>query len=345
MKFVSRLNDLLHTSSKKEIKNMENCSKSQSDKNLGSKKNQLSENNARKLRPTRSIYFQFLVLIIACSTIPIITSNVINYENSKMILEKNSMLNLENIADQKVEKIKSIFNYLKVNLLAADYYYNIKLNFPTLVKFDNDKSNSAYIQAKNTLDNQLANFTRVNYLINNVILADKQGNVFYLSNDSDYPDMNTYKHILNKLTPDNLKDNVFVSEPFFDTEHGDQEILMVSPYMYDNQFVAWVAFDIPLNYFAFSNINNNEWGNTGEIDIANKFNDNITYLNNPRYDSGLVSGMTLSDTVHFSAMLNALNGQNGVGLTKDYRNVDVITAWRYIPEINVGLVAKMDVSE
>lgn len=45
------------------------------------------------------------------------------------------------------------------------------------------------------------------------------------------------------------------------------------------------------------------------------------------------------------ALFDALSGEKGVGIRKDYRGVEVLAAWDYLPRLQWGVVAKIDAAE
>jgi methyl-accepting chemotaxis protein len=53
----------------------------------------------------------------------------------------------------------------------------------------------------------------------------------------------------------------------------------------------------------------------------------------------------LFDTAAGYPVLQAVQGRNGSGIADDYRGKKVIATWRYIPSINWGVVAKIDINE
>ncbi len=348
MKFVSSLNDLLDKPSKEETsKNtLRDPTKLYSNRKIKKKKLISFKDYLRNQSNKRSIYAEFLILIVACSISPIIVSNTINYENSGTVLEKTAVTNLGMIADQNVNKIKSTIDFLKKDILAAGYYYNIKLNFPILVKFDKDKNNPAYINAKQILDGQLMHLVIFNPLIDNVMLADKQGNIIYSTSDLDNSNKALILSILKTFSPQDLINNPYISNSFLDnTKNNQAEVFMISPdYGVDKQFLTWIIFEVPVKNLVVPTLSNIDVGNTGEINLAKWTNGKIMYLDELKYQPILVNENS-SQNFTSEAMLNALSGHNGAGKVKDYRNVDVIAAWRYIPEINTGLVVKIDSSE
>jgi len=87
-------------------------------------------------------------------------------------------------------------------------------------------------------------------------------------------------------------------------------------------------------------------GNTGEVVLAKKEGDYLVYLNPFKYSP--YPGFTYKTKFGGKSaipMQNALQGKTGSGIAIDYRGHEVIAAWRYIPALSWGLVAKIDTSE
>lgn len=83
-------------------------------------------------------------------------------------------------------------------------------------------------------------------------------------------------------------------------------------------------------------------GKTGEILLGQIFEKQKKYLVPPR-------NILLKDfeqrTPHDKQLFDATSGGMGTGEVKDYRQCDVIAAWDYLPETNVGIVVKQDLGE
>jgi PAS domain S-box-containing protein len=342
MKFASNQNDFLDES-KETLRNTLKDPTKMFAKKIEKKKISFKD-YARNLGNKRSLFAEFLILIVACSISPIIVSNTINYENSQTVLEKTAVTNLEMIADQNVNKIKSTIDFLKSDILSAGSYYNIKLNFPILVKFDKDKNNPSYLQAKQILDGQLLNLVNFKSLIDNVLLADKQGNIIYSTGSLGNSNNALIHGILKTFSSDELVGNTYISTAFLDTTRNKVEVFIISPdYGFDKKFLTWIVFEVPVKNLVVPTLNNLDIGNTGEINLAKWVDGKVMYLDEPKYQSSLANGNYLNFTSE--EMSNALSGHSGAGKVKDYRNVDVIAAWRYLPEINAGLVVKIDANE
>ena len=98
------------------------------------------------------------------------------YRVSRESLKDNSIAALENIADLKVDKIEDFFKERKGDIKIAQDYYNIKTNLPIVSQLADDRTNPAYITAKEKLDGQLKTFQDVNEYID-VMLVNPEGRI------------------------------------------------------------------------------------------------------------------------------------------------------------------------
>ena len=87
-------------------------------------------------------------------------------------------------------------------------------------------------------------------------------------------------------------------------------------------------------------------GDTGETIIASKQFDYLVFLTPSRHDPYAAFKRTLQlddSTAH--PVLRAVLGEKGVGIMKDYRDQEVLAAWKYLPAFRWGLAVKIDTHE
>ena len=86
-------------------------------------------------------------------------------------------------------------------------------------------------------------------------------------------------------------------------------------------------------------------GETGETLLVRREGDKLVFLNNTRHLSGTALKMSITAKllVPESFMLDAM--EEGIIEAFDYRGVDVLLAFRYIPQLKWGLIVKQDTSE
>ncbi|MBC8550469.1 MAG: HAMP domain-containing protein, partial [Candidatus Brocadiales bacterium] len=85
---------------------------------------------------------------------------------------------------------------------------------------------------------------------------------------------------------------------------------------------------------------------SNKIVIGLKDGDNIQFINSLKYSSDVtITSKIPLDEKAAEPMRLALDGKNGTMTGHDYRGIDVIAAYQYLPAMGWGLVAKMDKSE
>ncbi|GAA0890387.1 hypothetical protein GCM10009122_00650 [Fulvivirga kasyanovii] len=87
--------------------------------------------------------------------------------------------------------------------------------------------------------------------------------------------------------------------------------------------------------------------NTGEILLArvDTLAERINFLHTSRNDTITSAGAMRDGIEKGRAVQEATRGGSGSGVRTDHKGNEVVTAWRYIPNINWGLIAKIDTEE
>jgi len=114
----------------------------------------------------------------------------------------------------------------------------------------------------------------------------------------------------------------------------------------DGTFLGILAGRINLDEFYKTISDVTGLGNTGESYIGKKDKGAAVFLTPTRHDprSALNIKIKFGD-VREKALQNAVQGVDGKGLVRDYRGKMVMASWSYIPDINWGLVTKIDQEE
>jgi PAS domain S-box-containing protein len=87
------------------------------------------------------------------------------------------------------------------------------------------------------------------------------------------------------------------------------------------------------------------FGDTGEFVLGRREGDTITFLMDFRFPAEGVRKRVPLTTERAEPMRRALAGESGWIIGPDYRGVDVLAAYEPVHELQLGLVAKMDMSE
>lgn len=309
---------------------------------------------------TKIITGFFLIAVI-----PVIVLGILSFRAAEQIIIDEKLNSLEAIADFKQGEIEVFFKSLERNIRASQDYYNVKTNLPIISENFKDFDNPNYLQAKEILDGQLRTLQQSMEFLD-FILVNNEGLVVYTTENTHTPD-DIGKPLIYDQTegsPTFNPDKIEFSE-IFRSDFADSgfEMLASAPVSdFDNQPIGHVIFAVDMGPVYDLIQDNTGLGKTGETLIGRKVEPHVGhaigghasdldvphvfFLNPLRYDPDAALKKTVvvgSDSA--VSLQNAAQGQNGSGITEDYRGENVVSAWRYIPSLEWGMVAKIDAQE
>ncbi len=298
-----------------------------------------------KIRTKFTLTFTLLI------TVSIIIVSYIGFHIAEESLKSTYIVELESIADLKVDKIETFFYERKADIRTAQDYYNIKTNLPIITQFANDRTNPAYIAAKRNLDGQLKTFQNV-YGYRDVMLVSPEGKIVYVTNeahvetDLDHPLIG-----LDRKAFEEGKKGICFSDIYLrirsKTEGSDFSMLVTAPaHDFNGSYIGVIVLEVDMVPIYEFIQDTTGLGETGETLIGLNKGDHALFLNPLRYDidAALKREAIFGRTSAFPIQ-EAVQGRNGSGLSIDYRGEKIIASWRHIPSLSWGLVAKIDTSE
>ena len=307
-----------------------------------------------------SIKVQIIFYICLLTTIPLLFVCIVEYYSSKNAIEQRVIEQLTSIADLKKRELNnwleerfidtSVIARNKVLAAATTSLLQQRRRFENVHQLMN--SETARINYNRVLENlhALKQFYKHYNIIS--IIDGANGEIVI----STYPDIvgKTVKYF-NKYI-DTLEQKEVDVRDVYTSELTDQNcmtyfcpVCLTDPFTLESSdvIIGVILLDVDVKNSIEPLIRN--WpgmGNTGETLLVRKEENNIVYLNNLRHkeDAGLKLVCNINSTPDIPSILSA-SGEEGIKESMDYRNVSVLSAYRYIPTLNWGLVAKQDLTE
>ncbi len=296
-----------------------------------------------KIQPKVNLIFTLII------TFFVLIIGSIGFLISKNSLKRTLIDGLENVADNKVDKIELFFKEQKHNIAVAQDYYNIKTNFSIVNMYAGDRANPAYITAEKILDAQLYKLKKI-YKYIDIMLVDTEGNIVYaLNNEHKKEEFGHSLPVQYEKAFEEGKKLFYFSEVFINNFGGDVHEMLVTAPVYSNNetLIGVLAFEIGMEtLYEFAIKKTLGVGETGETLIAANAGGYALFLTPLSYDpdAALNRKVVLGERKGFPVQ-EAVQGRSGSGIAIDYRGEEVIAAWRYIPSLNWGLVTKIDTAE
>jgi len=288
------------------------------------------------------------LILLAFIVIPMTIAGSLGFVISKRSLERSRVQGLESTAELKVQKIDDFFRERRGNLATIQKDATLLQNLPILAQYYGDPANPEYLKARALLDRRLDPISQ-SYQYNDILLTNPDGKIVYASNKTHF------LHHLGRLLPGpgnasflNAKNSVYLSDIFSNELEPGHFFMLLSGPINDEagNFQGVLALGLNMDQLYILLKNNTGLGQTGETLLAKRVEDGALFLNPLRYDpDAALRKKALFGGNQVSPIQKAVQGQNGSGISVDYRGVQVLAAWRYIPDLDWGLEAKIDASE
>ncbi|MFH2020633.1 MAG: ATP-binding protein [archaeon] len=135
------------------------------------------------------------------------------------------------------------------------------------------------------------------------------------------------------------KKQTYVKEPFYDLTLQRESMTISTPLIDSNDtFRGVLVARIDLKKISNIMTQRAGLGDTGETYLVNRFNYMIT-------ESRSLPGLEYKKAIYTKAVKDCINAKNTIGLSKDYRDHQVLGIYRWIENQGVCLIAEMDIEE
>ncbi|MGD9190495.1 MAG: cache domain-containing protein [Desulfobacterales bacterium] len=295
-----------------------------------------------------TIRMKMILLLLACTIIPMCFVGILGYYHAKKTLESLRIEELKSIADLKAKRIEDFFAEHQKHIAIAQQRPTIIKHTALLAEVSDDFSNPIYADIIAELDRALKMYRPV-YKFLNVILANPQGKIVYALNRFSTPDR--FESSLSDFWEESFhgdKTRIIYSKVFNNpAAAGKFSIFLMGPIRsLEGQLIGFTVFEIDMAPIYELIQDTTGLGETGETLIAKKDGDQALFLNPLRHDpdAALKRNIGLGERQAIPVQ-KALKGGSGSGISIDYRGQEVIAAWRYLPLLDWAMVAKIDLAE
>lgn len=292
---------------------------------------------------TKLLKIKLLWTLSIASFIPMVLIAFYSYQNIKSQIISSELSHLDAILKLKSIQIERFYDELKndvYTIQSSPYTKNLLLS-----------RSSSHPEELKALYEQQLNHYLYDDEVNQIYIVDLSGKILACSASKEQIHSG---NSFDKVAFEEGKTKLYFSDMYgvcSDICRDDTEkkyLFSVSaPILdYENRTIGVVIIEFSANSF-FNQIQDySGLGESGETLLGKKVGDKVVFLNPLRHDpnAGMKRSVLINGHIGIPAILGA-TGHIGSGESIDYRGVKVLAAWRYVPIVGWGMVAKIDESE
>ncbi|MBW2369264.1 MAG: HAMP domain-containing protein [Deltaproteobacteria bacterium] len=292
---------------------------------------------------------KLILILIAISVVPMLFVGICGFIYARNVIETVLIADFNKIADLKTKRIKDFFNELEKDIVTTAGLSGIQDKALLLANSPADLSNPTYEKLRDELDNEFRLKHEVGrYLC--VLIFNPQGVIIYEFHKSFHPSEGLGKKLAApwNTTIEKGKKGVSFSDISMriSTDYKFSMLAAAPVHNEAGNIVGVIAFEINMAPIYDFIQETTGFGDTGETLVAKKEGNAALFLNPLRHDpDAALKRKAKFGKTDAIPIQKALHGESGSGRSVDYRGKDVIAAWRYIPSVDWGVVAKIDASE
>ena len=295
-----------------------------------------------------SLRLKLSLMFLAIAVIPLVIVDSIIFHNYKDSMEASHVAALRDVAVYKAEKIESFFESLKKFMMVSQELYVIKKNLPVLCAYASRPESPECRSAVEQVDSVMRELQAAVGLVD-AMLVTPEGRIIYSSNqEHKFRDFGKMLPGFLVETYDPVARGIRFSDIFMNRMNRNRPGMLVTGPVFDSgrNFVGDVVFEADIESIYRLIMDQTGLGETGGTLLVKQDAGKVVFLNPLRFDPGAAFKKTVKvgDKIGIPAQ-EAARDRKGAGRSIDYRGMDVIAAWRGVPSMNWGIVAKIDSKE
>jgi len=295
----------------------------------------------RSLKISTKLIFAFLISAL----FPIIVVGFISFDLAQTSLENETFISINEEADLQVKRIEANFFERKADAVVLSQYHILKQEIPILNQFYQDTANQLFIESQQRVDERLDVVEKA-YGYDSIGLLNPEGDIIYATGKG----ASFIGVSFTEFDPQTIiegKKGVYISDVIGDTTRDLLPDLFISAPIFDedDNLLGIVVLDVKIARYLDGLMQQSHIGETGETLVVKKLGEKVISLNALRFSQQMEMSMDEMMKGVAGPAYKATAGLEGTGYDIDYRHHEILAAWRYMPELDLGLVSKIDVAE
>ncbi len=296
---------------------------------------------------TRLLFWFLIISLVPCGLLTVFVSLL-----SADSLEKTVRQHLLAISDAKTTQLEDFIRERKAHMHAISKAPTIIGAITSLAELRKKEPlpSPAYAQAAGEYREYFTNLVEV-YGYANAFLMDQDANVLYQVMSDVAPGTNLLAGPLKDSefakVVDRVRTLLQVEVSNYQMYPGKSEpaAFIAGPVFQEKRIIGYVALELGNSQVFRVFTDYDGLGDTGEAVVASRDGDDLWFIAPSRHDPKLQFSRLTLGSPNSTSMQRAVQGERGYGRVLDYRGVEAVGVWSYLPSFRWGMVVKQDMSE
>ncbi|MBN1872511.1 MAG: HAMP domain-containing protein [Candidatus Omnitrophica bacterium] len=306
-----------------------------------------------RLFKSMRITSKFILWFLIIALIPLAIATYISFTSARKVLEDEAAKSLASAADYRAHKVEMFVAEKEKSVNNLSHASDVIV---ALEKFNNAVSASGRDSDDyRSIDAEYRPFLTYYQKSSNfddLMLVNSDGDVLF--SVQGWGDVRSLYELAlyeeSKLADAFMKVKKSLKTEISDFEYSNEPhvgyLYIVAPVFVGADLIGAVAVKTDSVEFTQFAQDYSGLGNTGETIIASKVKDETVVIAPLRFDpEAAFKRKEKIGSAGAEYFRKAIEGHTGMGVAKDYRGRQTLSAWRYIPSFRLGLVVKMDTEE
>ncbi len=294
------------------------------------------------------IFTRLLLLFMLVSTVPLALFGYFNLQQDEAMLRIDALGRVSTLADKKVMQVRNYLTERQLNVRFLAKSPPVMQGFEALSEAYGKRSSSRDALMRQYFER----YVEESGVFYDLYLITPQGEIIYTQRREadfatnlqsgpwrDTPLAAVFRDASMTLEP-------VISRQDFYPPSKAPAMFIAAPIVADGKYVGVLAAQLSNDLFNKVASDPTDLGVSGEAVFARKDGKYMLMTTPLRYRPGGTEVLRLSlKNNETLPMYGALFGKSGENVKMDYRGVQVVSAWRYLPELDWGMVVKLDGAE
>ena len=296
---------------------------------------------------------RLLMLFVLVSVLPLALFSYLNLQGDEATLRTEVQERLSGLADKKVMQVRTFLDERQREVTIRARGPEVMGAIVALQKpYAAGWRNAAYASADARLHQYFERYIEESGLFYDVFLITPQGEVIYTQkHETDFASnllsgafresQLAWAFRAARMTLEPVISGYEMYEP-----SQAPALFIAAPIMVDGKFMGVFAAQVGNELLYRVATDATGLGLSGEVTFAQRDGESVLYTMPLKYYADAAMKLRVGRREqNASQMYSAVSGESGEGIKTDYRGTPVVAAWRFLPELDWGMVVKIDQDE